>query len=256
MALGFGSGQYVDCGSDVSLDDINTGTMLAWVYPDSLMNCRIADKVDGGIGYNEFSLFDDYGWGFTKERSTDLNIVVSDPLYETGTWNYLGVVFNTSGADGDQKAYRGKLNVPAVLASSYDIQTVGGGTPVSSANGNQYIGNSSTGPAVWYFPGKIAWVAIYTSLLSLEQIRAQQYNLLAPVDPANCVLFMNLGWNGTGTQPDWSGTGNNGTVTSATVADHVPIGYYQSLSPDLSPPGPFSVSFPPFGWRQGVKIVG
>jgi hypothetical protein len=41
---------------------------------------------------------------------------------------------------------------------------------------------------------------------------------------AGCVGFWHLGANGVGTQPDWSGNANAGTVTGATVSDHVPLG--------------------------------
>ena len=33
-----------------------------------------------------------------------------------------------------------------------------------------------------------------------------------------------LGYNGTGTQPDWSGNANSCTVSGATLSNHAPIG--------------------------------
>jgi len=57
--------------------------------------------------------------------------------------------------------------------------------------------------------------------LSLGEIRSLQFH---PRVLSGCVLYSHYGFNGTGTQPDWSGKGNSGTVTGATVSNHVPLG--------------------------------
>ena len=56
--------------------------------------------------------------------------------------------------------------------------------------------------------------------MPLAQMQALQFNLHPTT---NTLLLSHYGYNGTGTQPDWSGNGHNGTVTGATVADHVPM---------------------------------
>jgi hypothetical protein len=51
---------------------------------------------------------------------------------------------------------------------------------------------------------------------------------------STCKLWIECGYYGTGIHADWSGNGNNGTVTSATVADH----------PALPPPLGFDFDWP------------
>ena len=69
--------------------------------------------------------------------------------------------------------------------------------------------------------GRMGFFHVISSELTLNQIIAQQYR---PHVRSDSQVFMHLGFNGTGTQPDLTGKGNNGTVTGAVVADHVPLG--------------------------------
>ena len=64
---------------------------------------------------------------------------------------------------------------------------------------------------------------VHNTDLALAEIQRQQFR---PHPLASTLVFCMLGYAGTGTQPDWSGNGNNGTVTGATVADHVPLGAF------------------------------
>ena len=51
---------------------------------------------------------------------------------------------------------------------------------------------------------------------------------------ANSKVLMHVGYNGTGTQADWSGHGNSGTVTGATVSAHVPLGPQFGFDPEAA----------------------
>jgi hypothetical protein len=68
--------------------------------------------------------------------------------------------------------------------------------------------------------GRIGMVHVVNTRLTLGQMKAQQF---APHVIPGSVLYTRLGWNGTGTQADWSGGQNNCTVTGATVGNDVPI---------------------------------
>ena len=70
------------------------------------------------------------------------------------------------------------------------------------------------------FPGSIALFGLLNRVASQQEIVSLQFN---PRVVSGTKVFMPLGWNGTGTQPDLSGNGNSGTVTGATVAAHVPL---------------------------------
>jgi hypothetical protein len=135
------------------------------------------------------------------------------------TWNYVGFTFDIAGSANEViQIYKGNLTTVAAEIS-YAYRTDGSGTLNSDAAANFSIGNASGYGAAW--PGTIAWFAHWNRVLTLAEVVEQQFN---PHVTSGCVLFMHLGYNGTGTQPDWSGNGNNGTVTSATVSDHVPLG--------------------------------
>jgi hypothetical protein len=83
------------------------------------------------------------------------------------------------------------------------------------------IGNLTTAGSFSY-RGSLAWVGIWNTELTLAQIQALQFRRRVT---SGCVGFWELGYNGTGTVPDWSGNANAGTNTSGTVTDHVPLPY-------------------------------
>lgn len=221
MALLFTSGtsDKVDCGSGASLDDLAAGTFLAWVYPTALKaDDTIVVKTAQSTGMRNFIAVGSGALRVDIDRATDLVIVSSASVLSTDSWQFVAAVFNTGGADADQKLFHGTLTSLAA-ETGYQVQQVGSGAVVSDAAHNLFIGNFNSG-TFGAFAGRIAWVAHWNRVLTLAEIRAQQFR---PHKTSGCVLFMHLGFNGTGTQPDHSGNFNSGTVTGATVAPHVPL---------------------------------
>lgn len=112
------------------------------------------------------------------------------------------------------------MDTPVTETSSYSFRNVGSGA-TTAATGDLYLGNR-TG----VFKTAELNLSLYqmiNSRLSLAELRAIQYTMFPSRSDQN--IFIHLGWNGTGTQVDWSGNRNNGTVTGATVANHAPLGY-------------------------------
>jgi hypothetical protein len=116
--------------------------------------------------------------------------------------------------------YRGTLTSNAV-SHGWTASNVGSGN-VNSASGEALLVGGSTG-ANRDFDGEVALFGMVDQAWTLAQVIAQQWTL-SPISPPYKV-FWNLGFAGSAsqTQPDWSGNGNNGTVTNATVAPHVPL---------------------------------
>lgn len=233
MSLLFGgaSSDRVNCGSGASLDDILVGTILAWVYPTNvnmggkyILAKPFETGATGGLSFQIGVSFN--GDLLIKRRKTSGNLLCnsSTGYVTTNTWQFLGGTWNNSGTSTDQHLYRGLLTTNVTECSSYapGSPNVGGGTNISDASKDLYIGNGSADAATWSnsFVGSIAWVGMWNRQLSLAEILTQQYR---PRKTSGCVLFMHLGFNGTGSQIDLSGNGNNGTVTGATLAAHVPI---------------------------------
>jgi len=232
MSLLFGgaTSDRVNCGSGSTLDDILTGTILAWAYPTDVGTGGkyvLAKPYEtGATGGLSFEIgVGSSGDILVKRRRATTNLLASSNggYVTTNTWQLLGTSWNSSGTATDQRLYRGLLTADATECSSYAPgQSAGTGANQSDAAKDLYIGNGSSDAATWThaFVGSIAWVGVWNRQLTLGEIIAQQYR---PRKTSGCVLFMHLGFNGVGTQYDLSGSGNHGTVTGATQASHVPV---------------------------------
>jgi len=224
MALAFvaSTTDKVNCDSGASLDNVQVGTLIVWCYPTSITTFGTATNKGGTMRVrvkdtNTGDVYFFYGRSVQgiDSRST-ANALVAN------AWQCIACRWDFNGASSDQQIFVGSLTVAATEVS-YANQSVGSGTNNNSAD-NLFVGNvSATGTAS--FPGRIAFAGLWNRYLTLGEIHAQQFR---PHVTSGCVLFVELGYAGTSTQPDWSGNGNNGTVTGATVADHVPIPFRRS----------------------------
>lgn len=233
MSLLFGAvnTDRVNCGSGTTLDNLTALTLMAWVYPTS----NVSNK---GI-VNHFQGAADSGWElYTADALGNIALEwagdtycfgqsTTTPLSSLNTWAFLA---GCATFTAKPRLYTGTL---AALASevTYDVVYTAGITRHDDAARNLMLGNKDTAATNLAFTGRIAWVGVWNRELALGEVQAQQF---APHVTSGCVGFFHLGFNGTGTQADWSGNGNNGTVTGATVAAHVPLR-------------------PPFGGRAGWR---
>lgn len=229
MSLTFtASTNIVNFGSAASIDGLGTaGTYIGWVYPTALAGDRAYFyKLNGsyaGIGLKPPGA-NGQGLRFDLARATAaLRIQDNDSVVSLNAWNFVACTWDTAGSNADQKLFVGGLTSRVAEVASYNFQTVGSGTVTSVAGEDLAVGNINGGlAATWAaWVGDIAFVAFWDTQLTLAQIAAQQFS---PHVTANCVLFCWLGFNGTGTQPDWSGSGNNGAVTGTSASgNNVPI---------------------------------
>lgn len=227
MALDFtGSGNEIDCGSAAELDNVLQVTYWAWYQRPSSAPGEDAALICKG-NFHRLTAF-----APTDGTSQNASCVITratdgcratadrndDPILQEDKWLFTAGVLDTSGVDADQKLYIGDLSTPAREPPSYSTQKVGSGTPNDNASAPCRIGNISTGS--W---GNciIAWAGISDQRLTVDQIRALQWTLMPP---AGSLVHIAPGLHGTGTQPDYSGNGNDGTIGgSPTLTDHVPV---------------------------------
>lgn len=230
MALLFGGAatDRVDHGSGSSVDNLNPLTFAAWIYPTSLSNAlTIFQKGTFGTGTAR---------AFTIRADGNLNMAVSRATtatsYRTNTtplsanvWRFVAVTFD-SGAGAGQvvNIYTGALTAAATEAT-YGTATDGSGAVGDDSAHPFVVGNDATATPASAFPGRIAVAAYFNRVLSLVEIQSFQFRRY-PL--SGCVLRAEYGYAGTGAQQDYSGSGNTGTVTGATVADHVPIPFRRS----------------------------
>ena len=224
MALTFtdNGAERVDCGSASSLDDLSPFTFFAWIYIDGT-GFRFGRIVNKGEDVKEFAMDGTASQNASKlylgvnTDATDA-VAAADTDQTTGEWRFVAGTYDTT--DGP-RLFSGNLST-AVSEESYTTRTVGTGSPVGDGSSDFWIGNRSSGTTNRAFGGRIAVVGAIEALLTVGQLKAIQYR------PAACLLHsQTVGFwvlHGTGTQPDYSGNGNSGTVTGATAGAHVPLG--------------------------------
>ena len=218
-----GGAHRVNCGSASDLDDLTVVTIAAWIFPTATtQNRRISNK-GGNTGFFNFSISSTGTAAlstFIDYTTTDASAVSGDSVLSTNAWQFVAVTYDGANAP---KIYHGTLTT-ALAEVSYASQTAPSGSRVTDNTNDFVIANASQASFNRGFPGRIAWLGLWNRALSLGELREQQFH---PHVTSGNLIFMHLGFNGTGTQADWSGLGHNGTVTLATQSDHVPLGRLQ-----------------------------
>jgi hypothetical protein len=246
MALNFtGNTTRVTHAASATIDNLAALTLMYWCQlPTSPQGQYFAIK-DPSAGTMEWYNSSGDVITFRRARATSalrLEAAVGNfSAYVAGAWIYVCVIMNSGGADGDQKLLMGSLTAPAAEPSSYSSRTVGSGALTSESG--QVLDVGAAFNLELNGPGAI--FHLVNRAMPVAEVQAQRL-MPRPVDGS--VIFCHYGYNGTGTQPDWSGKGNSGTVTAATVAAHVPLGppfgFLGGWKSELAPPAP------PAGWAH------
>ena len=214
-ALNFnGTTDQVDFGSAASLDDMMPVTFMFIYRPTTL---------DTTFRYLWWKL--GTGRSYITHHDSDLEfarIYSGTNAFATSTGDILSannwyVTFLVDGgAAVATRIYHAQLG-SALAEVSYGIQDTPTGTLTTDAAGSVLVGFRDS---TRRFIGDIAVVAVWEEAFSLDQCIAQYWRVSMT---ANSQLYSHLGFNGTGTQADWSGKANGGTVTGTTVTSHAPI---------------------------------
>lgn len=222
MALTFGgaTSDRVDCGSAAGVDDLSALTVMLWVYPTALTSDRaLISKYRGATEQGWQVSLQGGGVGnielYRERATTDQQYRTSGEPVVTNAWQFVAVASDST----DAKIFHGNLTTLATEAS-YGTATGGSGAFNSDASRQLLIANRDAPTPNAAFPGRIAIVSLLNVKLTLAEIQMWQFT---PRVLPNMIGMWVLGYNGTSTQPDYSGNANNGTVTGATVSDHVPI---------------------------------
>jgi concanavalin A-like lectin/glucanase superfamily protein len=197
--------------------DMSVFSLGAWIYPAAAENRFIACTEGGSVNGFFWRLPVTNAMRLrVKHATTDAFQVTIDNTIVVNTWQYVGATFDASDSQ-DVRLFRGTLT-SAVAECSY---AAGGfdavGARVSNGAANKLVGTDNTGTDVT-FSGTISVVHIWSgrrlSAADFEQVRLNP----AAVGP-NCVVLTQLGSiHGTGSQRDYSGQANHGTVTGPTLS--------------------------------------
>ena len=218
-ALSFtdGSSNNVNYGSGSSLDNLHEHTLIMWLYVRSL---TASNRIVASKEVNSATTFDKQ-WQirssgqldtFMNTSGTDAtarsNTGAGNVVY-AGQWFY--IVFSMS-SSMVPRLYLGTATT-TVKEVSYVTQTTGTGSPTDESASNFILGNNQLLARAGNFD--IAYVQYINRELSLGELRSLQYR---PRFVTGTRLLSFPGFNRTGTQTDYSGFGNSGTVTGATLS--------------------------------------
>ena len=222
-ALTFGAGttDVANHGSATSIDQVTTATQLMWIYPTTLTSGRRLWEKHGSLGHF-FALQGTTGDLTFVWNGTSLTqyTTTSTPLATLNKWYFVASTYTS--ATGVAQIYTGTLTSAAV-ESAYQTTTAGSG-PSDDSAGSLWVGNADAADTQRVFQGSIGSFMMVNRVLTLGEIRSLQFN---PRVVNGTLVFTMYGFNGTGKQPDWSGNGNAGTVTGATVSANVPLRSYR-----------------------------
>lgn len=224
MSLTFGgaTSDRVVVTAAASIDTLTAWTWYTWVNPTTITAGRkIMQKLDSSspFGGRDIRVVASNFIRVDVTRATTSTQYISNSnALSTNKWWFIAVTYDAAAAAGEVvNIYVGDL---ATLAteSTYGTTTNGSGATTSDALGNLRIGNSTSGVQAWQ--GAIGLSGHFDRVMTLAEIQSHQFQ---PRVASGCVGFWNLGDNGTGTQPDYSGNGNAGTVTGASQSNNPPL---------------------------------
>jgi hypothetical protein len=231
----------VDCGSDSSLEDLASFTIASWIYPTSL----VADDVGRVFSKGAFGVGNGGRYTFAinhtgnhvagslwmaqkSESGTNLLAYSTAAEVTVNTWSFIA----TTGSTTAPKLYEGTLATAVTeITGGYGGQTAGTDVILTDAGNDVVIGNWAADNHS--FPGYIAWVGVWNRILTLAELKTQQFR---PHVTSGCKGFWWPGLHGAAACPDLSGNGNNGvTFTNVSVAQGAPVGLLFGAD-DVKPP--------------------
>lgn len=161
-----GSNDYINCGSDASLDDIGSSSVVMWVSADSsgstsqvLFGRANATELYSGFFLNSYTIR-------FYVRNTLPGAFISVPSTTTisaSTFTHVAYIWDGTSNTSNLKIYKNATEV------SYGTKS-GGGTRSSDASLNTIIGNAF--PLARPVDGKITDVGVFTPALSSTDISA------------------------------------------------------------------------------------
>lgn len=204
------SSQYIDCGDIDTMDGVAALTLSCWMKrgsADDIVGVTKAADNDNQL----YILFYSDGILYTLVRNNSNNYWTYT-LNDTD-WHHIVMVYDYSqGVNEDkQKQYIDGAFVAGSHTNALNI-------PATTDDGSAdfCIGRWLTN----YTDGNIAEVKVWSSALTAGEIKSDYIGQTPR--PGNLIGYWRCGVGSP--EPDWSGAGNEGTVTNApTIADHPPV---------------------------------
>ena len=226
MSLTFGgaTSDRVDCGTAAAISNLSAWTWCGWVYVTTVTVTShrfFFRKADSSPPYSNKSarMMTSGELRVDVERATtSTQYIASTGTVVANEWAFFATTYNEAAGSGEVvNIYKGLLTSPAAEVT-YSTTTNGSGATIDDSPATLLLGNGESLAQV--LPGRMGPQGFFNRVLTLGEIQSWQFD---PRMTAGCVGLWYLGDNGTGTQPDFSGNGNSGTVTGATQSDNPPL---------------------------------
>src|SRR3990167_2178980 len=226
MALTFAEASTNSVNYGTALGNVTALSMGFWFYPITLTQFNSITGLIGGANA-PIVLFgtasgDQVRIGWAR-ATTNMIYISNNAALTTNKWWFVGITADQAGGVGTlAHIYVGDLTTLAT-ERTYGTSQDGSGAFTSNSGIEYRIGDKGAASESGNF--RMADHFVYPGVvLTQAQFQLLQYRPhLAPLI-SGLKLYTIPGLIGTGTQPDWSGTGNTGAVTGATVSDGPPLG--------------------------------
>lgn len=270
MALTFAADGDRVVTSGAGIASPSAGTFCQWFYPTDNAARQTLFRLNGAgefdVVFRADQANDPLQCG--RQRSSTYATAYANTAnfaaFGYSKWLFLVFCWDTAGASAAQRLLIGDVTTQPAEPSAYSSQAEGSGTTDNSV-GHCEMGNTATATWVREFHGRIQTAAIWNRILSSAEILSQ-WRQMKPL--SGCLGFWVLGRNGVNSQFDYSGNGNAGTVTSATVGDdpsRLPFapmrawGYIPGAAPagrttKNTRPNPLGIEVG-MGWQMSIRRV-
>lgn len=230
MALEFtdNGSSVVNFGSSASIDSptMTAATLMFWVYPLTVANALrqiVAKKGAANTGWIVIKRGSDgTAWAWLGDRATtDAQVDLTG--VQANVWQFMAFQWEVS--SNTFKSFIGTLTAKVAEVSASVVN--GSGAQIDDSAENLTVGLGNQTPAGM----RMKHLHLVNRLLTLGQIEEQRYVTREPIQSSRfsrhllpgSVLYSEMGYGGTLTQYDWSGTGNSGTGTAVSLAVDPPV---------------------------------
>jgi len=219
LLLGASTSDVINHGQNTGIDDLDPFTWIGWFNINTFTDGRKIITKDQNRKVFQISGTDGDMAVVVARATTNAQYVVSGTPLTLNTPQLIALVYDSgAGANEVINIYTGTLAVSASEVSYGSIED-GDGATLDDNFLDLHVGNDSG--AILALQGDISHFSVFNRAFSLNEVISWQWR---PRVSSGCGLFSIYGFNAAGTQPDWSGSNNPGTVTGATVTNHVPLG--------------------------------
>src|SRR4030065_184465 len=206
----------VDFGPAAALDDVQTFTHAAWIYPKSAGGGGFGRLLGKGSNLFYAEATNTFGNDWNRATTNALSEAADNTL-TMNAWNFVAATW-----DGGTSAIKLYHALPGNLVTevTYKLQQLGSGLITSDAADNFLMGKRAAGDRA--FDGRIANFHLLNFVANQNQLNAIMYGMAHRATPTGLLLSAPL-WGLHSPEIDLSSNHGTGTVTGTSLANGPPV---------------------------------